>query len=149
MSPKPIIVLVPGAWHTAECFRYIIPKLEALSYPVVVINLATAGGQNPEATHLDDIAVIHKAIIPLMNDGSEIMLVAHSYGGIPACASVEGQTVAERSARGEKGGITSIFFLCAFALKERGMTCNSTFDKQSVDWMDIDVRSRRPIFTDC
>lgn len=138
MSPKPTIVLVPGAWHTPECFQYIVPKLEALSYPVVTINLATVGGMNPGATHVDDIASIHEIIIPLMNEGTEIMLVAHSFGGIPACASVEGQTVAERQARGLKGGITSIFFIAAFALKKRGMTSSDTFGKQ-IDWMDVDV----------
>ncbi|KUJ09260.1 alpha/beta-hydrolase [Mollisia scopiformis] len=114
MSTKPTIVLVPGAWHSPECFQYIVPKLEALSYPVACINLATVGEQNPAATHLDDVAAIHEVIIPLMNEGKEVMLIPHSYG-----AAVQGQTVAERSARGEKGGITSIFFLASFALKQR------------------------------
>jgi hypothetical protein len=102
MSPKPTVVLVPGAWHTPECFQYIIPKLEALSYPVASISLATVGGKNAEATHIDDVSRIHDVIIPLKDQGIEIMLVAHSFGGIPACVSIEGQTVTERRARGEK-----------------------------------------------
>lgn len=73
-----------------------------------------------------------------MNEGKEIILVAHSYGGIPGCASIEGQTVAERSARGEVGGISCVFFIASFALEKRGMSCTDTFASEA-DYMDIAV----------
>jgi len=58
-----------------------------------------------------------------MDAGKEIVLIAHSYGGTPSCAAVEGQTIAERSARGEKGGIKSILFISALLVSKQGVSC--------------------------
>lgn len=106
---------------------------------MATVSLATVGGHNPAATHLDDVAAIHEVALPLMNEGREIILVPHSYGGIPGCASIEGQTVAERTARGEKGGISSVFFIASFALERKGMSCTDTFAAEA-DYMDVAVR---------
>ncbi|CZR62874.1 uncharacterized protein PAC_12771, partial [Phialocephala subalpina] len=143
-----------GNRHTPECFQNIIPKFEALSYPTAYVNLATVGGHNPAATHLDDVIAIHAVTVPLMNEGKEIMLVPHSYGGIPVCASIEGQTVAERSARGEKGGITSVFFIASFALERKGMSCTETFaaDADYIDFAGafgvVNENAKRALYND-
>jgi hypothetical protein len=54
---------------------------------------------NPTATYLNDVATIHAIILPLIDAGREIFIVAHSYGGIPGCAATEGQSVRERFER--------------------------------------------------
>lgn len=43
-------------------------------------------------------------------------------GGIAASAATEGQTVAERRARGLSGGIKAVVYIAAVALPKRGMS---------------------------
>lgn len=74
-----------------------IPKLEALSSSVITLFSPSSAGGRPNPMHLNDVAAIHEVIPRLMNEGKEIVIVAHSYSGIPGCACTEGQTVTERS----------------------------------------------------
>ena len=48
------------------------------------------------------------------------MLIGHSYGTLPATLSAEGQSVAERHTRGEKGGVKAFVNLAGFAYPARG-----------------------------
>ena len=75
MSHKPTLVLVHGAFHGPEAFHLIKPKLEALGYPVVAVALASVGTAHPAATYLDDVAAIHEEILPILDEGKEVILV--------------------------------------------------------------------------
>jgi len=75
MSHKPTIVLVHGAFHGPEAFHLIKPKLEALGYPVVAVALASVGTANPTATYLDDVGAIHEEVLPIIDEGKEVILV--------------------------------------------------------------------------
>jgi pimeloyl-ACP methyl ester carboxylesterase len=60
------------------------------------------------------------AAAPLFAVGREVVLVGHSYGGVVATVTSEGQGVAERAARGELGGFSRIVFLAGFTVPVRG-----------------------------
>ncbi|TVY82177.1 hypothetical protein LSUE1_G002460 [Lachnellula suecica] len=121
-AENPTLILVHGAFHKPSTFHLLTPKLEALSYPVVAPQLACSKGTSPTVMLADDVAIIKEVMVPLMDAGKEIVLVAHSYGGTPGCAAVEGQTVAERSVRGEKGGVKAMLFISCLMVPKRGMT---------------------------
>lgn len=116
MSTHPTIVLVHGAYHGPWCYSLVIPKLEALGYPVIAIDSPTTSSPSATTAPLDDVAEIHKHVLPLLDAGKEVVLAAHSYGGIPTYLSAIGQSVAERAKENKKGGVRSVVFLCAFAL---------------------------------
>lgn len=40
----------------------------------------------------------------------------HSYGGVPGSNAVQGLTVADRARKGKKGGVTHVFYCCAWML---------------------------------
>ncbi|KAK0105332.1 hypothetical protein ONS95_004288 [Cadophora gregata] len=138
MSAKPTLVLVHGAFHGPEAFHLIHPKLEALGYPVVAVALASVGRSHPTATYLDDVAAIHEAVLPILDEGKEVVLVTHSWGGIPGAASTEGQTIEDRAARGEKGGIKSILMIASAIVMEKGISLSQSNGTSGVDWLDIE-----------
>ncbi|EFX05244.1 hypothetical protein CMQ_3313 [Grosmannia clavigera kw1407] len=70
---------------------------------------------------------ILRTAVPYFEAGKEIVVVAHSYGGIPSTVAVQNQEVAERSARGLKGGFRNIIFLAAFSIPVRGWDLITTF----------------------
>ncbi|KAH7312021.1 Alpha/beta hydrolase fold-1 [Rhexocercosporidium sp. MPI-PUGE-AT-0058] len=138
MSPKSTLVLVHGAFHSPDCFHLIQPKLEALGYPVVAVALASVGKTHPNATYLDDVSVIHEVVLPILDEGKEVVLVTHSWGGVPGVASSEGHTLQERAARGQRGGIKSIMMIASAMIMKKGTSLSESNGASTVEWMDFE-----------
>jgi pimeloyl-ACP methyl ester carboxylesterase len=108
---------------------------------VVSVACPTSHSKDPTATYHHDVAVIHEIIDPLIDNNKEIVVVAHSLGGISGCAAIEGRTVEECRAIGKEGGVKSIVFIAAFAIMNKGDNLVVTWKKE-VDWIEVDaVRS--------
>ncbi|OTB00400.1 hypothetical protein M426DRAFT_15537 [Hypoxylon sp. CI-4A] len=69
-----------------------------------------------------DAAALLAAADPLFAQGKEAVLVAHSYGGIPACVATRGNGVKERAAARKPGGFRHIVFMSAFAAPTTGLS---------------------------
>ena len=106
----PTIVLVPGAWHTAEAFDRVTAKLGADGYTAVSITLPSVGG---EAGVAEDAAFIRMLTSRLADDGKDIVLVSHSYAGMPARESVTGLSKTNRKSKKKQGGIIALVYLVA------------------------------------
>jgi pimeloyl-ACP methyl ester carboxylesterase len=76
----PSVLLVPGAWHKPEHFRRLIDELPDLDVHTVTL---TSSGNDPAALRdmYADADVIAQAVAGI--DGP-VVVVAHSYGGVPA-----------------------------------------------------------------
>lgn len=81
-----------------------------------------------------------------MDEGKEIVIATHSYGGIPGCASTAGLSIEERAVQGMKGGFRAIIFMAAFTISKAGMTCAETFGQESAVWLDFRVCNSPSIF---
>jgi hypothetical protein len=75
-----------------------------------------------------------------MNDGKELVIVAHSYGGTPGCVAVEGLTTAERSAWGGTGGIRVILFISAILVSKRGISSGEAWGASSGETLHVEVK---------
>ncbi|KAK2668877.1 Alpha/Beta hydrolase fold [Fusarium oxysporum f. sp. vasinfectum] len=116
---KPVIVIVHGAWQRPSQYDALKQGLASRGFSVVQPESATAGTVISEVcgkTYLDDVTVIRAALEQPLAAGKEIVLVCHSYGGIPGSAAAEGYQVHERHEKGLPGGIKHIVYLAAFAL---------------------------------
>lgn len=103
---------------------------------------ATAGTVISEVcgkTYLDDVTVIRAAVEQPLAAGKEIVLVCHSYGGIPGSAAAEGYQVHERHEKSLPGGIKHIVYLAAFALPEKGMSLLSAIGGTYAPFMNNEV----------
>ncbi|KAL7627514.1 hypothetical protein AAE478_001707 [Parahypoxylon ruwenzoriense] len=121
-SPKPVIVLVHGAFLAPVHYRKLIEPLRARGYAVVAPPLPATGLDDCVAgkTYVDDAKRLLECLAPFLDEGREAVVVGHSQGGIAASALTEGQTVEDRRAKGLRGGVKAVIYLTAFAVPERG-----------------------------
>lgn len=122
MEPeKPVIVIVPGAYHRPVHYRKVADPLRAQGYEVLSFDLAVCGEEvDPELSFFDDAAVIREHLLPLLDQGKKAVVVSHSYGSLPVTALVDGLTVAERTEKGLEGGIAAVISIAGFAFPIRG-----------------------------
>lgn len=124
-NDKPVIVLVHGAWQRPIQYETLKQGLAGRGFSVLQPESATAGTVISEIrgkTYLDDVAVIRETMEESLAAGKEIVLVCHSYGGIPGSAAAEGYQIHERREKGLPGGIQHIVYLAAFAFPEKGLS---------------------------
>lgn len=121
-TEKPIVLLVHGAWHRPLHYRLLIQDLQAQGFRVLAPPLASSGYDDSidGKGWSDDVSRLQGALFPELDAGRKAIVVAHSYGGVPGTHVIQGQTVAEREARGLKGGIMSVVFIAAFPAVQAG-----------------------------
>lgn len=116
---KPYFLLVTGSFAPAHFYNDLVEQVKAWGYDIKAIHLATVGlgpGQGrdtPPATMYDDAALIAKEAEALADAGREVIVVGHSYGGMPATESIKGLSVSERQKAGKKGGIVRLAYKTA------------------------------------
>ncbi|KAL1852436.1 hypothetical protein Daus18300_012195 [Diaporthe australafricana] len=120
MAPdKPVILLVHGAFYQPIHYNEVLGKLREKGFAVAAPALPTTG-TNPDLTYEDDVEVINKTLLKFLDDGKEVIVVAHSTGALPASHCIEGESVAERAECGLKGGIRHYINVCGLAYPRRG-----------------------------
>ncbi|KAH7024441.1 Alpha/beta hydrolase fold-1 [Microdochium trichocladiopsis] len=135
---KPVVLFVHGAWHSPGHYKSLIASLQQAGYIVLAPQLATAGPDDSiiGKSISDDVARLSEAASSHLDGGREIVVVAHSYGGIPATQFCEGRSVSDRAAQGLKGGVRAVVYICSYAPTEKG---KSLMDYDPVgDFFDID-----------
>ena len=151
-SEKPIIALVPGAWHSPVHYTKLIADLEGAGYTVVTKRNPSCDSSNPNAQSVttDANSIRNELLLPHINAGKDVILAAHSYGGSPGCAAAKGLSQAERSAAGKKGGIIGLILICAFIAKEGDSLVSQlpgqTFDPWVIDYVRSSLLS---VFSCC
>lgn len=136
---KPTIIIIPGAWQKPVAFEKAVKLLEQAGYPTVHVPLPTVGDLDaPLASLVDDVETVRKVVIPLVDEGKEVVLVGHSSGGISMSGATEGLDVASRKAEGKQGGVARCIFLAAFVLP-KGQSLLGVLGGQPFPWMVIEV----------
>ncbi|KAH6629483.1 Alpha/beta hydrolase family-domain-containing protein [Boeremia exigua] len=92
MSKLATLVFVPGAWHRTTCYDKIVPALEA-RYHIKCrsVSLPSTSG-DPNATFKDDLDAARAVIASETTQSRNVVLVAHSYGGMVANSAIKGFT---------------------------------------------------------
>ncbi|MGI5520283.1 alpha/beta hydrolase [Micromonospora sp. CA-259024] len=90
-STRPTLLLVHGAWHRPAVWNRLRAELDVLGYQTRAVDLPTSG---PDARGgmQDDAAAIRKEIAAI---GSPVVVVAHSYAGIPVSEAATGLSEVE------------------------------------------------------
>ena len=83
MSAKPTIVMVPGAWHKPVIYSGVEAELSKHGYPTVSLPLHSAGVMPADESFDNDVATIRKRLVELVEEEKEVVLVVHSYSGLP------------------------------------------------------------------
>ncbi|CAK97425.1 uncharacterized protein An18g03880 [Aspergillus niger] len=92
--PLPTLIFIPGAWHQPTCYSKLITHLQT-HHPdlhCTTITLPSTTG-DPAATFKDDLDATRAAIITeTIHHGRNVVLIAHSYGGMVANSAIKGFT---------------------------------------------------------
>ncbi|KAI0482285.1 Alpha/beta hydrolase fold-1 [Xylariaceae sp. FL0804] len=146
-ATKPTIVAFPGAFHPASCLDAMARALEDLGFSVETYTLPSVG--KPSGSIEDDIAYFRSVLTRHLDAGREVILVVHSYAGVPGGASIAGLDQRGRGARGEKGGVLGIIYQTAFVRPTPGVPL-LWWMKPNEDTGLIDALSPEEIFyNDC
>ncbi|KAI1126011.1 alpha/beta-hydrolase [Nemania abortiva] len=118
-SKQPTIVIIPGAWHTPSSYSKLVKALQSTGYEVHVPEMPSMNGTRPPDSDLDkDTAFIRAFVEDLINKGRVVAVLMHSYGGQVGSNALLGLGPKSRAEKGAPGGVSTLIYMCAFAMSE-------------------------------
>ncbi|KAJ7645047.1 hypothetical protein DFH06DRAFT_1425698 [Mycena polygramma] len=117
-TTKPTIIIIPASFSPVSLYTAVISDLEAHGYPVYRIELETVGRRKMAPTMYDDTAKVASMVTRLADEGKDVVLAPHSYGGVVACEASKGLAKSLREKEGKQGGIIRIVFVSAVVPQE-------------------------------
>lgn len=151
---SPSIIFVPGSYSLISEYKEILDALKETGYEVVAIYLPTIGlssgkgRDTPPASMYDDAAAVAEAAERLIvGEGKNVMIVGHSYAGIPMSQSTKGLGKVEREARGERGGIVRLAILAGLVppVGESAASLLQSLPKEKAPPVAVDVSYHCPL----
>lgn len=112
-----ILAIVPGSFAPVVLYDDWVAHLAEHGVRSVVIGLPSVGRSEgkPSKTMTDDVNEITKVVSGLLDSGEDVVLLTHSYGGIPGTQSLETLSQKARQAVG-KSGVKKIIYMTSVVL---------------------------------
>lgn len=138
---NPALVFVPGAFARASLYASFVEKLKPYGFEVEVVDLPSTIDRAPEppATVADDAAAIRAVASKYIEQGKDVHIHTHSYGGIPGTESIKGISKSDREASGLKGGVSRIVYTTSLALPV-GASLKAGMGENLPDFLTVHVR---------
>jgi len=134
MTSKPTVIFVPGAWHLPEVFDTVSSYLISAGYSTAAVRTPSVTKGPSYVQNIDpDVKATREVILKATDAGNDVVLVMHSYGGIPGSAACKGLSKAERAEAGKNGGVVRLVYMCSFAIPE-GESLKSFGGGKVSDW---------------
>ncbi|THW21311.1 alpha/beta-hydrolase [Aureobasidium pullulans] len=116
-ATKPVIVIVPGAWHVPAHYAYLALKLNSFGYTVDCLELSSTNDEKdlPENTWIEDINIIRNAITSHTEAGRDVAVVMHSFGGMTGSEAACGLGKKESET---SGAVVKLIYMTAFMIQE-------------------------------
>ncbi|CEI62055.1 unnamed protein product [Fusarium venenatum] len=116
------VVIIPGSFASPSLYEPLAQSFARHGIQSEIVDLPSVGrkeGRNP-ATMSDDVDEIVSVVEKLLDEDREVILLAHSYGGVPATQCLEALSQKARQSQGKKGGVSNIIYLAGVALPVGG-----------------------------
>ncbi|KAL9034181.1 MAG: hypothetical protein Q9214_007161 [Letrouitia sp. 1 TL-2023] len=118
-NSKPVCVIVPGAWHPESAYADLINHFNDNGYPVVTARLPSFNTDSPSvSTCAADSDAVAQVLLSLIEEGKDIFVLNHSYGGIPGGGAAHGLSKVALQKQGKKGGVIGLVYMSAFVVPE-------------------------------
>ncbi|MFI6095271.1 alpha/beta fold hydrolase [Lentzea sp. NPDC051213] len=131
MTERPALLLVHGAWHGPWCWEPLKALLENDGWRVGTVDLpSVAPATAPRHGMYDDASAVRAAIEEI---GGPVVVVAHSYGGIPVTEGAAGLP-----------GVEHLVYVAAFQI-DVGDSLLSTIGGTPPPWWQVDGEVIRPL----
>lgn len=143
------IVVSHGAFHTTWHYQLFCDAVQKYTtIDRVIVPQQSSSSLTPPANSFEaDCKLIYDTIADELRDGRDVLLVCHSYGGIPGCealADLSSSTLREKSEQGSTtttstGRVLGIVFVTAF-VAEAGQSLVTSKLAGRASWVRMDVR---------
>ena len=139
--PLPTIVVVPGAWHSPSHYLELTSRLGLAGFETVCLSSPSLNPVDPRTADVatDAAFIREKALLPLIHQSKDILLVMHSYGGSPGSAAAKSLSKSECHSRGYGGGIVGLVYISAL-LADEGISMLSAIGGTWHPYMGAKVR---------
>ena len=109
------VVLIPGAWHTAKSYDSLLPYLDTAGYSTTALTLASVNADHDIPDTTEDITLIRNHLVDLLSaePTKKIILVMHSYSGVPGTDACEDLSYTHRQSQNLPGGVVGLVYLAA------------------------------------
>ncbi|KKY39861.1 hypothetical protein UCDDA912_g00177 [Diaporthe ampelina] len=120
MAPKTSFIIVPGSFATAPLYDSLVAALREQGHSARAIDLPSAndGSRLPPPTGEDDAKHIREEVFATLDGetGSDVVVMLHSYSGVPGSSALKGLGRTDRSAGGKTTAVVGVLYLAAFVL---------------------------------
>lgn len=118
------LVFIPGAWHKPSCYNKVIDLLQTQHNLNCISVTLPSTANNPAATFKDDLDAAQKAIAQETAQGRNVIVVAHSYGGMVGNSAIKGfaRPVDSSSTTNSQSQTTRTGFVIGLILIASGFT---------------------------
>ncbi|GFN11408.1 alpha/beta hydrolase [Aspergillus tubingensis] len=136
------VVVIPGAWLTPDFYQPFLVALNLAGYRTHLAGYPSLNPSNPATADCQaDSDAIQRELRNLVEDQSQnVVLLMHSYAGMPGASAASGLSKVERQQQGKSGGILGLIFLAAFVVPE-GHSCAGLQGGQLPSWILLDKPS--------
>ncbi|RAL16592.1 esterase/lipase family protein [Aspergillus homomorphus CBS 101889] len=103
LSKLPVTIIVPGAFGTPQGFEKLLPYLTKAGYATYPGSYPSCNSSDPaKASAPQDIAFLRDTVLlpHLYEHGKDVVIIAHSYGGVVAGGATKGLAKENRRAQG-------------------------------------------------
>ncbi len=115
VKPQPTILYVPGAWHQPIIFDKVISILSKRGFRSRKINLASVGRSPPVTSLESDVEAIRNTALADTRQGRNVIVVCHSYGGVPTNQALRGL---DRAQSPGGGRVLAIVYIASYIIRE-------------------------------
>ncbi|KAF8865736.1 alpha/beta-hydrolase [Acephala macrosclerotiorum] len=144
---KPVFVCVPGASHSHLMWEPLKVALSFHGYTAVPLALPSVGGNPPTYDFSEDVQAIRNLVTEISDSGSDVILVLHSYAGLPGGEALQGLGKSDRQRNGLRGGVIRIVFIMSWLALE-GFQPGSRGDTSAFfPYMRVNLQVRRGFFS--
>lgn len=126
-ASKPVIVLIPGAWHTPEGFTSLVTLLSIANYPCIPLSVPSASAHPGHPDFSQDVTAVRNTITTLVEGGKEVVVVMHSGGSIPGSQALEHLSRSERQKEDKTGGVIRLVYI-GILLPKAGISMFENFN---------------------
>ena len=111
---KPVLVIVPAAAQSPSHYAYLTHLLQSQGYGVLSALLPTVGTGLP-ITAADDAEYIRsRMLLPVLDiEKRDVVIISHSYSGMPASAAAQGLGPSDRKAAGKATAVLGQVFVAS------------------------------------
>lgn len=109
VADKPIIVVIAGAWHTLSHYEPLLSALHVFGYNTRCPTLPSLNPPDPMMADaaLDANFVRKEVLLPPIEDRKEVVLVLHSYSGLPGSAGAKGLSKTNEIRKGLRAALSA------------------------------------------